>query len=114
MTDFSIPTLRSIESVGPLKSQGIFDHRESTPCAGCQAVPADGDKITKYRHRWWHEECARRDVESGNVKAAWLALGHDLARSPRSYRNTEARAIVGALLGMVHDPDLYASDRDLE
>lgn len=79
--------------------------REATPCGGCQRVTAEGELITKYRHAWWHVACARRDIDAGNPRAGWLALGHDLARSPRSYGVKETRAIVGALLGMVHDPD---------
>lgn len=109
MTDNHIPRLRSIPSVGPLKNQGAFDHRQPTPCGGCQCIIADGAHITKYRRTWWHVGCAEQDVASGNVHAAWLALGHDLARSPRDYKVGESRAIVGALLGMIGDPDAYSS-----
>lgn len=104
-----IPHLRAIPSVGPV------DFMEPTPCGGCQKDIAAGEKITKYRRSWWHSDCATRDVNAGNPVAAWIALGHDLARNPRSYRVGETRAIVGALLGMVHDPDveMYSDEADL-
>lgn len=81
------------------------DYRIATPCGGCQCVPAAGQEITKYRRSWWHLECAERDAAQAGPRASWMALGHDLARSPRAYNVRETRAIVGALLGMVHDPD---------
>lgn len=43
-------------------------------------------------------------MQATRARGGWH-LGHDLARSPRSYGVKETRAIVGALLGMVHDPD---------
>lgn len=103
-----IPHLRAIPSIGPIEGRdpatGAPDDL-ATPCAGCQRIVQPGEPIVKYRRTWWHQTCATRDVSAGNARAAWLALGHDLARSPRSYRVGEARAIVGALLGMVYDPD---------
>ena len=105
-----IPHLRTVESVGPVPSYDPLGGDIATPCGGCQRVTAPGELITKYRRGWWHQTCAVRDVAAGNARAAWIALGHDLARSPRSYRVGESRAIVGALLGMVHDPDLYDED----
>lgn len=96
-----IPRLRAVPSVGPIvRADGeILD----TPCAGCQFDTQSGQRITKYRRSWWHETCAERDIQAGNPREAWLALGHDLARSPGSYRVKETRSIVGALLGMIHN-----------
>ena len=111
MTTDHIPHLRSVESNGPqTRTDGYGEWEVATPCGGCQRVTAPGELITKYRRTWWHQTCAVRDVAAGNARAAWIALGHDLARSPRAYNVRESRAIVGALLGMIHDPDLYDED----
>lgn len=104
-----IPHLRAVESIG----QHHYDDGEitGTPCGGCQQLTSPGQLISQYRGRtWWHTACAERDIKSGNTRHAWLALGHDLARSPGSYRVKETRAIVGAILGMVYDQDAEAED----
>lgn len=103
-----VPHLRAIPSVGPVKRDG----HDGTPCGGCQRLTRVGELVTQYKVGWWHSDCARRDIESGSPRAAWIALGHDLARSPRSYNVRESRAIVGALLGMVHDPDAEFGDEE--
>lgn len=108
MSTNHIPKLHLVESVGPAHNpQGEI---LATPCGGCQKPTDAGELITKYRRSWWHDACAQRDITAGHAKEAWLALGHDLARSPGSYRVKETRAIVGALLGMIHEPDEYTED----
>lgn len=110
-----IPPLRAVPSVGNFAAQ-VSDDWAGTPCGGCQELTDPGDMIVKYRRSWWHKTCADRDIEQGNPRAAWIALGHDLARNPGGYRVRETRAIVGALLGMVHDPDAdaaYPDDEDV-
>lgn len=113
-----IPHLRVVPSAGPRQpivtpdetGGEIVTRRPSIPCGGCQKVTAEGQLVTKYRRTWWHADCAKRDVEAGNAPAAWLALGHDLARSPRSYSVGETRAIVGALIGMIAEPEQQEPD----
>lgn len=117
MTDH-IPHLRSVKSTGPRapiywRDENGGRHqleRPSRPCGGCQRLTTEGDLVVKYRHTWWHQECATRDIGAGNARQAWLALGHDLARNPGGYRVRDTRAIVGALLGMIADPDEYTED----
>lgn len=112
MTYSKIPHLRSVPSAGypgtfsvPHEDGVTTEHEKRvTPCGGCQHVTVEGDEITKYRRTWWHKTCAEKDIAAGNPGQAWLALGHDLARSPRSYNVGESRAIVGALLAMIYDP----------
>lgn len=114
-----MPTLRAVPAQGaPVpRPDYIYNDGEGTvvvrgpiqeprPCGGCQRLTVEGELITKYRHAWWHAACARQDIDSGNATAGWLALAHDLARSPRSYRVGEIRSIVGALLGMIHERDM--------
>ncbi len=105
-----MPTLRAVPAQGaPLPKPDYYNDgaiQEPRPCGGCQRLTVEGELITKYRHTWWHATCARRDIDSGNATAGWLALAHDLARSPRSYRVGEIRSIVGALLGMIHERDM--------
>lgn len=117
-----MPTLRAVPAQGapvPRPDHIVSDEmgsrivrgpiQEPRPCGGCQRLTVEGELITKYRHTWWHAACARRDIAAGNATDGWLALGHDLARSPRSYRVGEIRSIVGALLGMIHEPDIGES-----
>jgi hypothetical protein len=101
-----IPRLRAVPSVGNFSDHMTEDEWVGTPCGGCQNLTKLGELITKYRRSWWHKSCADLDIDSGNVVAAWISLGHDLARNPGSYRVKETRAIVGALLGMIQDPDI--------
>lgn len=93
------PPLRAIHSTGPLYGAPAGNSR----CGGCQKTIAVGESITNYRGTWWHQACSLSDIQAGSPREAWLALGHDLARYPRAYKVTESRAIIGALLGMIHE-----------
>lgn len=111
-----IPRLRAVPSTGaPAEQVDGQLAPVATPCGGCQRLTEQGEPITKYRGTWWHLFCANLDANAGNPDQAWLALGYDLARSPRAYNVRESRAIIGALLGMLEDArrPLLEPDGDL-
>ncbi|MCT9078785.1 hypothetical protein [Streptomyces fulvoviolaceus] len=65
---------------------------------GCDKVPAAGQRITKIFHAWWHASCGAAYLRSTAADEAWLALAHQLERSPSRFRNAEVKAITRNLL----------------
>lgn len=69
-----------------------------TVCPGCDKVPAAGQRITKIFHAWWHASCGAAYLRTTAADEAWLALGHQLERSPSRFCNAETKAITRNLL----------------
>ncbi|MEV8036720.1 hypothetical protein [Streptomyces sp. NPDC086182] len=69
-----------------------------TTCPGCDKVPAAGQRITKIFHSWWHATCGAAYLRSTAADEAWLALAHQLERSPSRFCNAETKAITRNLL----------------
>lgn len=106
MTDNSTIRIALSESKGafpggpqPL-SDGSVVHTEAwgSTCPGCSKVPAAGEQITKIFHAWWHANCGAVYLRSTAADEAWLALGHQLERSPSKFNNAEIKAIARNLL----------------
>ncbi|MDX2696846.1 hypothetical protein [Streptomyces ipomoeae] len=70
----------------------------ASKCPGCDKVPAAGQKITKIFHAWWHATCGAAYLRSTAADEAWLALAHQLERSPSKFNNAETKAITRNLL----------------
>lgn len=69
-----------------------------TLCPGCNKIPAKGEKITRIFHGWWHANCGAAYLRSTGADDAWLALAHQLERSPSKFTNPETKAITRNLL----------------
>ncbi|MEU9183348.1 hypothetical protein AB0D14_02020 [Streptomyces sp. NPDC048484] len=69
-----------------------------TLCPGCDKIPAKGEKITRIFHAWWHANCGAAYLRSTAADEAWLALAHQLERSPSKFTNPETKAITRNLL----------------
>lgn len=67
-------------------------------CPGCEKVPTAGQQITKIFHAWWHATCGVAYLRSTAADEAWLALAHQLERSPSKFNNAETKAITRNLL----------------
>ncbi|MFJ5306113.1 hypothetical protein [Streptomyces sp. NPDC088350] len=67
-------------------------------CPGCDKVPAAGQRITKIFYAWWHASCGAAYLRSTAADEAWLALAHQLERSPSKFNNAETKAITRNLL----------------
>lgn len=67
-------------------------------CPGCDKIPTAGQQITKIFHAWWHASCGAAYLRSSVADEAWLALGHQLERSPSKFNNAETKAIARNLL----------------
>ncbi|QXE36947.1 hypothetical protein KQY30_24800 [Streptomyces sp. GMY02] len=67
-------------------------------CPGCDRIPAAGQQITKIFHAWWHASCGASYLRSTAADEAWLALAHQLERSPSKFNNAETKAITHNLL----------------
>lgn len=67
-------------------------------CPGCEKVPTAGQQITKIFHAWWHANCGAAYLRSTGADEAWLALAHQLERSPSRFTNAETKAITHNLL----------------
>ncbi|MGX9887360.1 hypothetical protein [Streptomyces sp. NPDC002276] len=86
---------------GPVVSTGgnVFETTTwGSTCPGCSKVPAAGQKITKIFHTWWHATCGAAYLRSTAADEAWLALAHQLERSPSRFTNAETKAITKNLL----------------
>ncbi|MGW3846904.1 hypothetical protein [Streptomyces fagopyri] len=70
----------------------------ASTCPGCEKIPAAGQQITKISGVWWHGTCGAAYLRSTGANEAWLALGHQLERSPSRFNNAETKAIVHNLL----------------
>lgn len=69
-----------------------------TVCPGCCKVPEAGQDITKIFYSWWHATCGAAYLRSTAADLAWIALGHQLERSPSKFTNPETKAITHNLL----------------
>lgn len=69
-----------------------------TLCPGCGKIPAKGEKITRIFHAWYHANCGAAYLRSTAADEAWLALAHQLERSPSKFTNPETKAITRNLL----------------
>lgn len=69
-----------------------------TVCPGCDKIPAKGEKITRIFHAWYHANCGAAYLRSTAADEAWLALAHQLERSPSKFTNPETKAITRNLL----------------
>lgn len=67
-------------------------------CPGCDKVPTAGQDITKIFHAWWHANCGAAYLRRTGTDEAWLALAHQLERSPSKFSNAETKAITHNLL----------------
>jgi hypothetical protein len=86
---------------GPVTSTGgtVFETtRWGSTCPGCGKVPAAGQKITKISGVWWHGTCGAAYLRTAGADEAWIALAHQLERSPSRFNNAETKAIVRNLL----------------
>lgn len=91
-----------------------------TECPGCGEVPEAGQAITKIFSSWWHDLCGAAHLRDMGVDAAWVALGHQLERSPSRFSNPETKAIVRNLLRIigasveVPEPPPHRVNREIE
>lgn len=76
----------------------IYTEAWGTTCPGCQKVPGPGEKITRIFYAWWHANCGAAYLRSTAADEAWLALAHQLERSPSKFSNPETKAITRNLL----------------
>lgn len=70
----------------------------ASKCPGCDRIPTAGQQITKIFHSWWHASCGGAYLRSTAADEAWLALAHQLERSPSKFNNAETKAITHNLL----------------
>lgn len=70
----------------------------ASKCPGCDRIPQAGQQITKIFHAWWHASCGAAYLRSTAADEAWLALAHQLERSPSKFNNAETKAITHNLL----------------
>lgn len=97
------PKLGTIPSTGPRLDEffvegRMYVHERSTPCPVCRKKIEAGEDISFLHGEWAHASCATNSLVESGARSAWLALGSDLARHPRTYRASETRLIVNQLL----------------
>jgi hypothetical protein len=83
-----------------IESSGPRGQEEGTPCV-CDGPIVAGDLISKTAFGWEHKGCAEDTLRVESAPRAWVALGLDAARSPRSYGVTQLRAIITSLIDII-------------
>lgn len=78
----------------------------ASTCPHCRKAIDAGSGIRKVFQSWMHDACARDAVAKLGVSDTWLMLAEQLANRPSSFKTSEIRAIVRALI------DIAGSDYD--
>lgn len=102
-------TLSAIESAGPRElgtSEGVTYVR-ATPCPVCDGTIEKGELISKVGTedlgaRWAHADCAEKLFNAQTIRNAWVMLGADAARRPRSYSAKDLKVILEHLVQIAY------------